>query len=191
MSINLIAISINSSSGCSYITHIIFAASIAEPPPTAIMQSGLNAFISFAPSFADAKSGSGATLKNVSCVICISSNLSVTTFVYPFSYKNVSVTINTLFLFITFFNSSRATGKQPLFIYTFSGALNQSIFSLLSATVFIFNKCFIPTFSETEFPPHVPHPNVSDGANLKLYKSPIPPCDAGVFIITLHVFILL
>ena len=62
----------------------------------------------------------------------------------------------------------KATGKQPLFIYTFSGALNQSIFSLLSATVFIFIKCFIPTFSDTELPPQEPQPSVNDGVSLKL-----------------------
>ena len=72
-------------SGCSYITHIIFAASIADPPPTAIIQSGLKASINLAPSLAHASVGSGATSKNVSCTIPISSNLSVTTFVYPFS----------------------------------------------------------------------------------------------------------
>ena len=36
-------------------------------------------------------------------------------------------------------------------------------------------KCLGPTFSETEFPPHDPHPKVNDGANLKLNKSPIAP----------------
>ena len=53
----------------------------------------------------------------------------------------------------------------------------------------MFNKCFGPTFSDTEFPPHEPQPNVKEGANLKLYKSPIAPCDEGVFINTLPVFI--
>ena len=168
MSINLIAISRNSTSGCSYNTHIILAASIALPPPTAIMQSGLKSVNIFAPSFALASVGSGWTSKNVACSIPISFNLSVITFVYPFLYKKLSVTMNTLFLFITFFNSSKATGKHPLFIYTFSGVLNQSIFSLLSATVFTFIKCFTPTFSETEFPPQVPQPSVSEGVNLKL-----------------------
>lgn len=68
-------------------------------------------------------------------------------------------------------------GEKAYFVAipTFSGALNQSIFSLLSATVFIFIKCLTPTFSDTEFPPQDPHPSVKDGANLKLYKSPIPP----------------
>ena len=53
----------------------------------------------------------------------------------------------------------------------------------------MFIRCFGPTFSETEFPPHDPHPSVNDGANLKLYKSPIPPWVDGVFINVLPVFI--
>ena len=81
MSINLIAISIKSTSGCSYITHIILAASIAEPPPIAIMQSGSKSFIAFVPSSAQLNVGSGSTSKNVVCSIPSSSNLSVTHFV--------------------------------------------------------------------------------------------------------------
>ena len=69
--------------------------------------------------------------------------------------------------------------------------MNQSIFSLLSAIVLIFNKCLTPTFSDTEFPPHDPQPNVNDGSNLKLNTSPIAPRDAGIFINVLPVFILL
>ena len=44
---------------------MIFAASIAEPPPIAMMTSGLKPAISFAPSLAQASVGSGATLENV------------------------------------------------------------------------------------------------------------------------------
>ncbi len=51
-----------STSGCSYSTHMILAASIAEPPPRAMMTSGAKAAICFAPSFAQARVGSGATL---------------------------------------------------------------------------------------------------------------------------------
>ena len=40
MSINRMARSSNLSEGCSYNTHIIFAASIGEPPPKAIIVSG-------------------------------------------------------------------------------------------------------------------------------------------------------
>ena len=52
--------------------------------------------------------------------------------------------------------------------------------SLLSATVLILSRCLTPTFSETELPPHEPQPSVSDGAILKLYRSPMPPCEHGV-----------
>src|SRR5699024_1611094 len=97
--------------------------------------------------------------------------------------------MNAFFLCITFPSSSRATGMQPFLKYTLSGVLNHSIFSLLSATVFTFRRCFTPTFSDTEFPPHEPHPSVSDGASLKLYRSPIPPWEEGVLIRTRQVFI--
>ena len=70
-----------STSGCSYITHIILPASIALPPPTAIIASGLNSFIAFVPSIAQASVGSGATFENVVCAIPNSSNLSVIGFV--------------------------------------------------------------------------------------------------------------
>jgi hypothetical protein len=63
------------------------------------------------------------------------------------------------------------------------------MFSALFATVLRLIKCFGPTFSDIEFPPHVPHPSVSDGVRLKLYKSPIPPCDDGVLIRIRAVFI--
>ena len=61
MSTKRIAMSIKSASGCSYSTHMIFAASIAEPPPRAIMQSGSNERMSSAPALAQASVGSGAT----------------------------------------------------------------------------------------------------------------------------------
>ncbi len=189
MSINRIAISMKSASGCSYSTHMIFAASIAEPPPRAIIVSGWNAFICSAPRFAQPSVGSGSTSKNVVCWIPISSSLSVIAFVYPFLYRKLSVTRKARFLPITVFSSSRATGRQPFFIYTFSGARNHSIFSLLSATVLMFSKCFTPTFSDTELPPQEPHPSVREGASLKLYKSPIPPWEEGVFTKIRQVFI--
>ena len=78
ISINLIAISIKSTSGCSYITHIILAASIAEPPPIAMIQSGSKLLIALVPSIAHCNVGSGATLKKVVCVMPSSSSLSVT-----------------------------------------------------------------------------------------------------------------
>ena len=53
----------------------------------------------------------------------------------------------------------------------------------------MFIRCFTPIFSETEFPPQDPQPKVRDGSSLKLYKSPIPPCEEGVFTSILQVFI--
>ena len=67
-------------------------------------------------------------------------------------------------------SSSSATGMQPFLKYTFSGVLNHSIFSLLSATVLMFSRCFTPTFSDTELPPQEPHPSVRDGAKFKVVK---------------------
>ncbi len=43
-------------------------------------------------------------------------------------------------------------------------------------------RCFGPRFSEMELPPQLPQPKVKDGGRLKLYRSPMPPCDAGVLI---------
>ena len=64
------------------------------------------------------------------------------------------------------------------------------MFSRRSATVLTLIKCFTPTFSETELPPQEPQPRVRDGASLKLYRSPIPPKEDGVFTSTRQVFIL-
>ena len=69
--------------------------------------------------------------------------------------------------------------------------MNHNIFSLLSAIVFTFIRCLTPTFSDTEFPPHDPHPSVSEGSSLKLNTSPIAPKEAGIFIRVLPVFIFL
>ena len=60
-------LSMKSASGCSYRTHMILAASIAEPPPRAMMVSGWKALIRAAPSVALARVGSGCTLKKVVC----------------------------------------------------------------------------------------------------------------------------
>lgn len=62
------------------------------------------------------------------------------------------------------FNNSYVVATMLIVV----GVLNQSMFSLLSATVFTLIRCFTPTFSDTEFPPHEPHPSVRDGASLKL-----------------------
>ena len=61
MSMNRMAMSMKSASGCSYITHMILPASMAEPPPMAMMQSGPKARIRSAPVLAQARVGSGAT----------------------------------------------------------------------------------------------------------------------------------
>ena len=76
-------------------------------------------------------------------------------------------------------------------INVLAGVLNQSIFSLLSATVFIFINWSGPTCPENELFPQEPHPNVNDGDNLKLYISPIPPWADGVLTNILQAFILL
>ena len=57
----------------------------------------------------------------------------------------------------------------------FSTTLMVSVLAALIATVFILRRCFTPTFSETELPPHEPQPSVSDGRSMKLYRSPMPP----------------
>ena len=76
--------------------------------------------------------------------------------------------MNAFFLFITYLSSLSATPKQPFLKYTFSGALNHNIFSLLAATVLMLIRCLTPTFSLTLFPPQLPQPSVNDGASLKL-----------------------
>ena len=74
-------------------------------------------------------------------------------------------------------------------MYTFWGARNQSMFSLLWATVLMLSRCFTPTFSETELPPQEPQPRVREGVSMKLYKSPMPPWEEGVFTRMRQVFI--
>ena len=63
------------------------------------------------------------------------------------------------------------------------------MFSRRSATVFTFSKCFTPTFSETELPPQLPQPSVSDGFMPKLYRSPMPPWLEGVLMTMRQAFI--
>ena len=57
------AMSAKSASGCSYITHMIFAASMGDPPPRAMMVSGLKDVIWAAPCLAQASVGSLGTSK--------------------------------------------------------------------------------------------------------------------------------
>ena len=56
-------------------------------------------------------------------------------------------------------SSVRATGRQPFLKYTFSGVRNQSMFSLLSATVLMLSRCCTPTLSDTEFRPSFRSPS--------------------------------
>ena len=73
------------------------------------------------------------------------------------------------FLFPSTSPSSRsATARHPFFWYTFSGARNHSMFSLRMAIVLMLMRCLTPTFSETELPPQLPQPSVSDGGIAKL-----------------------
>lgn len=65
--------------------------------------------------------------------------------------------------------SSIAVAIAPRRKKILEGSRCQSMFSALLATVFLLIKCLGPTFSEMEFPPQEPQPNVSDGASLKLY----------------------
>ena len=113
ISMKRIAISMKSTSGCSYSTHIILPASIAEPPPMARITSGSNSLISLAPACALASVGSGCTSENTVYVIPISLRRSVMAWVYPFLYRKESVTMNALFLPKTSFSSCNATGRQP------------------------------------------------------------------------------
>lgn len=62
MSKNFSFVSANSISGCSYISHMIFAASIGEPPPSATIVSGPKSRIAAAPACTVASSGFGSTL---------------------------------------------------------------------------------------------------------------------------------
>ena len=109
---NVIAKSWKFTSGCSYITHIILAASIADPPPREIITSGLKSSISLAPALAHLNVGSGSTSENILYCIPFFSSTSVTLFVYPIWNNTLSVTMKAFFLPISC-NSSRATGKQP------------------------------------------------------------------------------
>ena len=71
MSMKFMARSSKLASGCSYITHMIFAASIGEPPPSAMMTSGPNARICLTPSCAHCSVGSGATSQKQALIMPI------------------------------------------------------------------------------------------------------------------------
>ena len=109
---NVIAKSWKLTSGCSYITHIILAASIADPPPSEITTSGWKLVISAAPALAHLNVGSGSTSENILYWIPFASKTSVILLVYPISNNTLSVTMNAFFLPISA-NSCKATGKHP------------------------------------------------------------------------------
>ena len=60
-------------SGYSYLIHMAFAASIGEPPPIAIIQSGSNLSIASAPFITVSTDGSGSIPSNSSTFIPASS----------------------------------------------------------------------------------------------------------------------
>src|SRR5664280_3695468 len=62
---------------------------------------------------------------------------------------------------------SKEVTLSPLFIGLVSKAM-----------LFIFIRCFAVTFSETMDPPHVPGPNVNEGASAVVY--PTAPTEATV-----------
>ena len=64
ISMNFCLISSKLTSGFSYINHITLAASIDDPPPKAMIQSGSNFLINSTPSLTVSILGSGSTSKN-------------------------------------------------------------------------------------------------------------------------------
>ncbi len=140
---------------------------MGEPPPRAMITSGLKVAMRLAPSLAQARVGSLGTSKKQLCSMPNSSSFLKIGSAAPVLYRCGPVTTKARFLPISP-SSLRATGRQPFLMKIFSGARNQSMFSLLSTTVLIFSRCLTPTFSDTELPPQEPQPSVSDGARAKL-----------------------
>jgi len=71
---------------------------------------------------------------------------------------------NKCFLFTHYiFKLIQCNRQTTSFYINLSGVLNQSMFSLLSATVLMFNKCLTPTLSNWISSPE-PQPRVRDGA---------------------------
>ena len=108
-----IDISEKSSSGFSYMDHMILPASIAEPPPMAMMQSGSKARSSSSPFWASCSLGSGEMDQKLECAMPIWSSFSSIFLVKPDLYRKESVTMKARFLWYTVPSSSRATGMQP------------------------------------------------------------------------------
>ena len=92
---NFCLISSKLTSGCSYINHITLAASIAEPPPKAMITSGLNFLINSTPSITVSMLGSGSTSKynSISTLFLLRLIASSILATYPKLYIPWSVTI--------------------------------------------------------------------------------------------------
>ncbi|MNI54866.1 hypothetical protein D3C73_1097850 [compost metagenome] len=102
--------SVNSTSGCSYMTHMILAASIGEPPPTARIRSGWKALASAVALRTTASVGSALTSKKTSTSRPRSLRMRIVSLTLPFSNRKRSVTIRQRFLS---FRSSSAKGRLP------------------------------------------------------------------------------
>ncbi len=87
------AMSSNFSSGCSYMVHMILPASIAEPPPMAMITSGSNARSSSTPFWASCSFGSGEMLQKLEWTMPILSRGSSIFLVKPDLYRKESVTM--------------------------------------------------------------------------------------------------
>ncbi len=98
ISINLIEISSNTVSGCSYINHIILAASIGEPPPNEMITSGSNGFKIDIAWLIVERVGSGLTSKKIWYSQPISSRTAVILSTAPELNKKLSVTMKARFL---------------------------------------------------------------------------------------------
>ena len=93
-------------------SHMILAASMAEPPPTAMMVSGSKAASWRTPSCALCSLGSGSTSQNELWTMPILSSCSSMDLVKPLLYRNWSVTMKARFLPIVP-SSPRASDMQP------------------------------------------------------------------------------
>ena len=94
---------------------MILAASIGEPPPSAMITSGLKTDICFAPSLAQARVGSFGTSKKQVCSMPSSSSFLKMGAAAPVLCRCGPVTTKARFLPMSF-SSFRATGRQPFLI---------------------------------------------------------------------------
>ena len=92
------AMSSKRSSGCSYMVHMILPASMAEPPPMAMMQSGLKARSSSRPFRQSCSLGSGEMDQKLVWVMPCSSRDASIFLVKPEVYRKESVTMKARFL---------------------------------------------------------------------------------------------